>query len=192
MAMQFNRPWHKSGIFLAASALLMGLFVLINYQRGPAQTAGSNSAVGKGNHSFVLRGRLLGGGHLNTAQWKGKVIVVDFWGTWCPWCVREAPHIAKLYAKYHRHGLEVVGVPLNDTAAALRGYRKAHPKESWPQIFDKHPGNDALAQNLGISGLPTDLIIGRRGILRHVVVGYAPDQIATDVRKLLAKIAPAH
>ena len=78
MSNQFNRPWRSGGIFLAASALLMGLFVLINYQRGPAQTAGSNSAGGKGNHSFVLRGRLLGGGHLNTAKWKGKVILVDF------------------------------------------------------------------------------------------------------------------
>ncbi len=192
MSNQISRPWRSGGFFLAASALLMGLFVLINYQRGPAQSVSSNSAVGGGGVPIVLHGRILGGGHLNTAKWKGKVIVVDFWGTWCPWCVREAPHIAKLYAKYHRRGLEVVGVPLNDTAAALRRYGKAHPKQDWPQFFGKHPGNDAWAQKFSVSGLPTDFIIDRRGVLRHVVVGYAPDQIAADVRKLLAKAAPGH
>lgn len=192
MANPINRPWRSAGILLAASALLMGLFVLINYHRGPAQPAGSSSAAGGGSPPIVLHGRLLGGGHLNTARWKGKVIVVDFWGTWCPWCLKEAPYIAKLYSKYHRHGLEVVGVPLNDTTAAVSRYRKAHPKEGWPEIFDKHHGNDAMAQKFGISGLPTDFIIDRRGILRHVVVGYAPDQIAADVRKLLAQAAPGH
>ncbi len=192
MTNQINRPWRSGGIFLAVSALLMGLFVLINYHRGPAQAAGPNSGVGRGHAAITLRGQLLGGGHLSTASWKGKVIVVDFWGTWCPWCLRLAPYIGKLYRRYHRHGLEVVGVALNDTAVAVSRYRNAHPQENWPQIFDKHPGNDTLAQKLGISGLPTEFVIDRRGILRHIIVGYDPHQLAADVRKLLAKIVPAH
>ena len=160
MATQFNRPWRKGGIFVAVSALLVGLFVLINYQRGMAQVSGGNIGVGKGK-ALVLQGQLLGGGHLNTAKWKGKVIVVDFWGTWCPWCLKEAPYIEKLYNKYHQHGLEVVGVPVLSSASAVVSYRKAHPKESWPQIFNHNPGNGALAQNLGISGFPTEFVIDR-------------------------------
>lgn len=186
MATQFHRPWRKGVIFLASSALLMGLFVLINYQRGAAQVAGAASGAAKGS-ALVLNGQLLGGGQLNTSKWKGKVIVVDFWGTWCPWCLKEAPYIAKLYGTYHRHGLEVVGVPVLSTAAAVQSYRKAHPKESWPQIFNHNPGNGALAQKLGISGFPTEFVIDRHGVLRYIIVGYSPRRLAADVQKLLAK-----
>ncbi|MGC9260177.1 MAG: TlpA disulfide reductase family protein [Phycisphaerae bacterium] len=185
MINQINRPWRSGGIFLAVSALLMGLLALINYQRGPAQAAGLNSGVGK-DRPITLRGRLLGGGKLSTAKWKGKVIVVDFWGTWCPWCLKEAPYIEKLYSQYHGHGLEVLGIPVLSPAASVNSYRKAHPKESWPQIFNENPGNGALAQKLGIRGFPTEFVIDRRGILRHIIVGYDPHQLAADVQKLLA------
>ncbi|MCL5945595.1 MAG: TlpA family protein disulfide reductase [Planctomycetes bacterium] len=186
MNKQIKTLWRSGGMFLAAVILLTGLFILINYQRGSAQASGLNPVIGRGR-PIVLHGQVLGGGHLSTAQWKGKVVVVDFWGTWCPWCVKEAPYIAKLYSRYHRHGLEVVGVALDDTATAVHHYRQEHPKENWPQIFDQHPGNGAIAQKLGISGLPTEFIIDRGGILRYIVVGYAPNRIAADVRKLLAK-----
>ncbi len=191
MANQFYRPWRSGGIFLAASALLMGLFILINYQRGAAQGAGAASGPAKGS-ALVLRGQLLGGGRLNTAKWKGKVIVVDFWGTWCPWCLKEAPDISNLYARYHRHGLEVVGVPVLSTATSVQSYRKAHPKESWPQIFNRNPGNAALAQKLGIRGFPTQFVIDQHGVLRHIIVGYAPQVLAADVRKLLHNGPAAH
>ena len=191
MATQFNRPWRKGGIFLAASTLLMGLFVIMNYQRSVAQVAGGTSATAKGS-ALVLHGQLLGGGKLNTSKWKGKVIVVDFWGTWCPWCLKEAPYISKLYSKYHRHGLEVVGVPVLSTAASVQSYRKAHPKESWPQIFNRNPGNGALAQKLGIRGFPTQFVIDQHGVLRHIIVGYAPQVLAADVRKLLHNGPAAH
>ena len=191
MSNQLNRPWRKGGIFLATSALLMALFVLINYQHGDGQAAGTNPGVGKG-HALVLNGQLLGGGRLNTSKWKGKVIVVDFWGTWCPWCLKEAPYISKLYSKYHRHGLEVVGVPVLSTAASVVNYQKAHRKESWPQIFDQNPGNGALAQKLGITGFPTEFVIDRHGVLRHIIVGYSPRQLAADVQQLLKQRAAAN
>ncbi len=191
MSDQFHRPWRKGGMFLAASALLMGLFVVINYQRGDGQAAGASPAVGKG-HSLVLTGRLLGGGRLNTSKWKGKVIVVDFWGTWCPWCLKQAPYISKLYSKYHSHGLEVVGVPVQSTAASVVRYQKAHRKESWPQIFNHNHGNSALAQKLGITGFPTEFVIDRHGVLRHIIVGYSPRVLAADVQKLLKQGAAAN
>ena len=191
MIKQIKRPVLRGGVILAIGALITAMFVLISYRRGPAQSAEPGSVAGRGK-PVVLHGRLLGGGHLNTARWKGKVIVVDFWGTWCPWCLKLAPYIEKLYGKYHPQGLEVVGVPLASTAAAVRRFRKAHPKGDWPQFFDKPPGNGILAQAFGISGLPTELVIDRRGILRHILVGYAPGQLAADVRKLLAKTASRH
>ena len=80
-----------------------------------------------------------------------------------------------------------MGVPVLSTAASVARYRKAHPKENWPQIFDHNPGNGALAQKLGINGFPTEFVIDRQGVLRHIIVGYSPRQLAADVKRLLAK-----
>ena len=108
MIKQIKRPVWRGGVILAIGALITAIFVLSSTRRGPAQSAEPSSVAGRGK-PVVLHGRLLGGGHLNTARWKGKVIVVDFWGTWCPWCLKLAPYIEKLYGKYHQQGLEASG-----------------------------------------------------------------------------------
>ena len=149
------------------------------------QAGGAGSIQGK---PVVISGALLNGGHLNTATWKGKVVVIDFWATWCPWCRAEMPGIEKLYQRYHGQGLEIVGVPLSDTAAAVRPYLKANPKAAWPEVFDKGAGNAALAQKLGVSAFPAQCVIDRRGILKYTIVGSSSKQLGADVRKLDADV----
>ena len=149
------------------------------------QAGGAGSIQGK---PVVISGALLNGGHLNTATWKGKVVVIDFWATWCPWCRAEMPGIEKLYQRYHSQGLEIVGVPLSDTAAAVRPYLKANPKAAWPEIFDKGAGNAALAQKLGVSAFPAQCVIDHRGILKYTIVGSSSKQLGADVRKLDADV----
>ncbi len=149
------------------------------------QAGGAGSVPGK---PVVITGALLNGGHLNTATWKGKVVVIDFWATWCPWCRAEMPAIEKMYGQYHGHGLEIVGVPLSDTAAAVRPYLKSNPKVAWPEIFDKGAGNAALAQKLGVSAFPAQCVIDRRGILKYTIVASSSKQLGADVRKLDADV----
>ena len=149
---------------------------------GIAKKADSTDSVqGK---PIVVRGTLIDGGKFTTAKWHGSVVVVDFWATWCPWCRAEMPGIEKLYQRYHGQGLEIIGVPLSDTAAAVRSYLKANPKVVWPQIFDKGAGNTTLAQELGVSAFPAQCVIDRRGILKCTVVGSSSKQLGADVRKL--------
>ncbi len=176
---------------LALGAALMAVFIGINYGHSRGQAAGLN-APAAGRRPITIQGQLLGGGHFSTAKWKGKVIIVDFWGTWCPWCLKEAPYLTKLYAKYHHHGLEILGVSVNDTTAAVRRYCKANPQEAWPQLQDIHRRNEAMAQRLGIQGLPTELVIDRKGMLKHTLVGYSPRQLVADVQKLLSPAKPPH
>ncbi len=194
MSNQKTQTSRSGGIVLVALALgavLTAVFVGLNYGHSRGQAAGLTVSAA-GRRPIVIQGQLLGGGSFSTAKWKSKVIIVDFWGTWCPWCVREAPTIAKLYAKYHRHGLEVLGVSLNDTSAAVRRYRKANPQEAWPQLQDIHRHNEAIARHLGIQGLPTELVIDRKGMLKHTLVGYAPRQLVADVQKLLVPAKAPH
>lgn len=146
---------------------------------------GTGSVQGK---PVVIEGSLLNGGHLNTAKWKGKVVVIDFWATWCPWCRAEMPSMEKMYSKYHSHGLEIVGVPLSDTAAAVRSYLKSNPKVAWPEIFDKGLGNAALARKMGVSAFPAQCVIDRQGIWRYTVVGAAHNQLGVDMQKLIAVV----
>jgi thiol-disulfide isomerase/thioredoxin/copper chaperone CopZ len=147
-----------------------------------------NATVAKGK-PIVVRGRILGGGHLSTAGWNGKVVILDFWGTWCPLCMKEAPYIETIYQKYHSKGLEILGVPIRTTATAVRAYLKSHPEAAWPQIFDQKSGNSILAHKFGVIGFPTEFVIDRHGIVRHIIAGYAPARLLADVREVLGDSA---
>ena len=118
---------------------------------------------------FLVEGTLIGGSHFSTADWKGKVILVDFWATWCPACIAELPNVRNLYATYHSQGLEILGVSNDHEADALKGFLAANPDMTWPQIFDDgSAGNESPSIIHGIKLLPTMFVVDRKGILRSV------------------------
>ena len=139
------------------------------------------------NKSVVVHGELLGGGKFSTAQWKGKVVVVDFWATWCGPCRASLPGLERLYSRYHDQGLRVVGVSNDNSGAALKAFLKANPKMAWPQLFDaSNPGWSLISTSFGLNSIPTQFVIDRQGILRHISVGFDPNHgIKSTVVRLL-------
>jgi thiol-disulfide isomerase/thioredoxin len=121
------------------------------------------------NQPLVIEGDLLNGQKFSTADWKGKVILVDFWATWCPPCRAELPALKKFYAEHHPKGLEVLGISSDREAADLRRFLEENPDMPWPQLFDAKAGGwHPLAEKFGIRGIPTVFIIDRQGVLRTV------------------------
>ncbi len=166
---------------------LKGPYALALQQQENSQKAMESKLNSLKNKPMVIDGTQVDGKPFDSAHWKGKVVLVDFWATWCGPCRASLPHVESLYQKYHAKGLDIVSVSNDNSVTALKAFLKSHPQMAWPQLFDaKHPGWSPMAANFGISGIPTQFIIDRQGILRHIIVGYSPNLAA----KLTADIQP--
>ena len=112
-----------------------------------------------------ISGTLLSGKPFDQKSLAGKVVLVDFWATWCGPCVAEIPNVIEQYEKYRDQGFEVVGVSLDEDREALEKF-VAEQKIPWPILYEKPEGEGwrhPLATFYGISGIPTVILIGRDG-----------------------------
>jgi thiol-disulfide isomerase/thioredoxin len=121
------------------------------------------------------------GRKVSLADLKGKVVLIDFWATWCGPCVAEVPTVKATYDKYHAAGFEIVGISLDDSKEPLLRFIKEH-QMSWPQYFDGKQWNNDISSRFGISGVPTEWLVDRKGILRNTE---ARSDLADAVGRLL-------
>jgi thiol-disulfide isomerase/thioredoxin len=116
---------------------------------------------------------------------RGKVVLMDFWATWCGPCKAASPAMDALQKKYGKQGLVVLGVNITDTPAAVKGYVK---KNGYSYAFT--PANDAWAQKVGVGPIPTFLVVDKKGVLQKVQIGFAKGKTDVElegvVKKLLA------
>ncbi len=120
----------------------------------------------------------------NLSDLEGKVILLNFWGTWCPPCRREIPDFIELYDKYNREGLEIVGITLssgsaNDIAAFVKNWNMNYPvltdiSNNETQLVTAEYGR---ATGYPITGIPTTFLIDRDGYIRKSYVGPRSEQI---------------
>lgn len=117
------------------------------------------------------------------AAWRGKVVVVDFWATWCPPCMQEVPELVALHRRYHERGVEVVGISLDDNAAALKA-GLARKGITWPQYFDGGGWDNRISRKFGIASIPTMWVLDREG--RVVTTKARAGSLEGYLRPLLA------
>ena len=105
----------------------------------------------------------LSGDPISVSALKGKVVLIDFWATWCPPCLAELPNVTSIYKAQHKNGLEVISVSADDSQPKLEAFLKAHGDMVWPQIFDDNGPNSKLQKKYAVSILPCTILIGRDG-----------------------------
>jgi thiol-disulfide isomerase/thioredoxin len=135
---------------------------------------------------LVVAGRTTTGKSHSTADWKGKVVLVDFWATWCGPCNAEIPRVKELYKTYHDKGLEIVGVDCDSDDDTVNAFIK-DKEMPWTQLREESQSEEPwhpLAKQWGVAGIPTMFLLDKKGILREVD---ARDGTDAKIAKLLAE-----
>jgi thiol-disulfide isomerase/thioredoxin len=114
-------------------------------------------------NEMAVKGKTLEGKAFDLKELKGKVVLVDFWATWCGPCVGEIPNMKKMYTRYNKQGFEIIGISLDDSVDDLKKFI-AKEEMPWASIHDGDPRQGGgLADHYGVVSIPLAILIGRDG-----------------------------
>jgi thiol-disulfide isomerase/thioredoxin len=137
--------------------------------------AESALAIGTGTMAPEIGLKDLSGRGVSLNALKGKVVLVDFWASWCAPCREELPVLEALYKKYRAQGFEVVAVNQDKSADNVRKFLSATPL-SFRVVHDQ---GGSVASRYAPAKMPTSFILDRKGIVRHVHAGFRASERAS-------------
>jgi thiol-disulfide isomerase/thioredoxin len=123
------------------------------------------------------------GNRIDGKQLLGKVVILDFWATWCGPCVAELPKIQKLYERYHDEGLQIVGISLDDDPQVVTKFLAEH-RVPWPVAVPSKSQREALTAVTGVSAIPEYFVLDRE---RNLSSQSARGQLEKITPELLAR-----
>ena len=165
-------------IYGIVALCLLGLYL------ASRRTASKPSATASGSLASDFSITDLDGKKLSLSDYKGKVILLDFWATWCTPCRAEIPHFVEMQNKYGPQGFQVIGISMDDDAKPVREFYRKYDL-NYPVAI----GDDKLAERFGgVLGLPVNFIIDRQGRIYAKHLGATEVSVFDeDVSKLLTQ-----
>lgn len=142
-------------------------------------SGGSSALVGK---PLELAGEVADGSPFDWAAYRGKVVLVDFWATWCGPCRREMPHVQQLHKRLAAKGFDVVGVSLDKDLEAAKNYLKDN-QIPWQTLLGE--ATQELAQTYGVRAIPTMMLVDPQG--KIVAVAHNVKSLEPQIEALLAQ-----
>ena len=185
--------FHKTKLHFRCEADVWRIFAIsamyedgeksINFEaEGITQESGDplQAMLGK---PLELAGYAIDGKPLNMANYRGKVVLVDFWATWCGPCRAEMPNVLQNWKKYHDDGFDVIAISVDQDMNALQAF-VAQEKPPWTVVADNHPGNARkMGAKYGIRGIPAFILMGKDG--KVAAVNCRGQRLDQEIAKLI-------
>ena len=139
----------------------------------------------KGQPAPAIKVMTTSGQQVTLANYKGYVLIMDFFATWCPPCREAVPHLQGLNRKYGKQGLQILGLSLDDDSKTLKEFAE-DKKLSYPVAL----ASEELKADYGLRSLPTIYIVSKKGLVADKFLGYNDDskmKMEALIKKLLAE-----
>ena len=121
--------------------------------------------------------------NIDLSQYKGKIIYVDFWASWCGPCAKSFPFLNEMHEQLKGQGLQIVGVNLDENADDAKAFLAKYPAN-----FEvKADVSKQCAKDFAVKAMPSSYIIDRKGVVHHVHLGFRPGE-AQEIRVLVEKL----
>ena len=174
--------WALVGVMTVAWLFMGGGLESLTSLTGPSGATTSGGSADVGQRAPELRLPLAGGGEVSLAQYRGQVVLVNFWATWCGPCRAEMPAIERAYQAHGPHGFAVLAVDVQERDAEVLAFLR-EVGVTFPSAID--PNGEATRTWRAV-GLPTSFLIDRQGVIRDVRVGpYTDEMLEERLSRLL-------